>query len=53
MHLDLDKIGLAILYYISGSHCLIMFGGTLTNVLDGVIHAIRQRVVRSNWLAVN
>ena len=44
MHLDLDEIGLSVLYYMFGSHCLIMFGGTPTNVPDGLIHAIRQRV---------
>lgn len=44
MHVDLDEIGLSVLHYMPGSTGLIMFGGTPTNVPDGLIHAIRQRV---------
>ncbi|MBE3067054.1 MAG: hypothetical protein IMZ73_06445 [Chloroflexi bacterium] len=48
VHLDLEKTGTFSMQYIPGATGLVSFGGEAADVPDGLIHAIRHRVVEIN-----
>jgi len=48
LHVDLEQTHLSVLRYVPGASGLVIFGGAIPSVPDGLVHAIRVRVEEIN-----